>query len=74
MSPKVCFSLIHFDFSFLLTPGIRKNAGMTTGTPIHVFVPNTDQRGLVSFSLLYACIYIGVRKDSTLLVCTYVSA
>jgi hypothetical protein len=22
---------------------------MTTGTPIHVFVPNTDQRGLVSF-------------------------
>jgi hypothetical protein len=22
--------------------------GMTTGTPIHVFVPNTDQRGGVS--------------------------
>lgn len=22
--------------------------GLTTGTPIHVFVPNTDQRGLVS--------------------------
>ena len=24
------------------------SAGMTTGTPIHVFVPNTDQRGGVS--------------------------
>lgn len=23
-------------------------AGVTTGTPIHVFVPNTDQRGHVS--------------------------
>jgi len=23
-------------------------AGVTTGTPIHVFVPNTDQRGNVS--------------------------
>jgi len=31
--------------------GLKYNvliAGLTTGTPIHVFVPNTDQRGNVS--------------------------
>ncbi|WVY96837.1 hypothetical protein V8G54_028988, partial [Vigna mungo] len=32
---------------WILTEGLKYNlliAGLTTGTPIHVFVPNTDQR------------------------------
>jgi hypothetical protein len=37
-----CWFLMCWSVGGVLT------AGQTTGTPIHVFVPNTDQRGFVS--------------------------
>lgn len=36
-------------------------AGMTTGTPIHVFVPNTDQRGHVSTLKLWLFNHMDIK-------------
>jgi hypothetical protein len=45
-----------FVFQQLLSTMLRKPCthctGLTLGTPIAVFVPNTDQRGVVSFSCI----------------------
>ena len=41
-------------------------AGMTTGTPIHVFVPNTDQRGGVSiYSSSFLDTYFVINETET---------
>jgi chorismate synthase len=40
--------------------------GMTTGTPIHVFVPNTDQRGGVSiYSSSFLDTYFVINETET---------